>query len=239
MNALSPFDRSHKLDVTVRICPDCSLPSDGPFGVCDACMTVREAKHHDEVKRAKSAKLDFAWKQSCPPLYRQTDWKHPGLSPACCEHAHTWWAKSDGIGLGFYGPSGRGKTRAMWEILRRHHFTGRKFLAVSAQKIQSAVSDYHADTYSERNAARKLISDCKVVGILFIDDLGKERTSQAVASVLHDILETRFSHKRPLLWTSELAGEELAQKLGENYANGLIRRIRDFSTVVDIKPVAS
>jgi hypothetical protein len=231
MNALSPFDRPHKLDVTIRLCPDCRRPSDGQFGVCDACMTVRESKHHDELNREKSAKLALAWKHLCPPLYQQTNWKHPGLSPACCEHARTWWA-NNGLGLGFYGPSGRGKTRAMWEILRRHHFAGRKVLAVSAQKIQSAVSDFHADANAERNEARKLIRDCKVVGILLIDDIGKERTSPAVASALHDIIETRFSHKRPTLWTSELTGEDLAQKLGDNYANGLTRRIRESSTII-------
>jgi len=120
----------------------------------------------------------------------------------------------------------------VWEILRRHHFSGRSVFAATAQQIQFAVGDFHSDTQMDRNAARKLIRDCKGAGILFVDDIGKERSTAAVAAVLHDIVETRISHKLPILWTSEMTGEDLAQKLGDNYGHGLIRRLREFSTVI-------
>lgn len=232
MNAFPPFDRSNLLDVRVRLCPDCQRPSDGPFGVCNSCMDARQAKHTDDLKREKAAKLAEAWCRMCPSLYNRTNWKHPGLSPELRELAHTWWAKDDGMGLGIYGPTGVGKTRSVWEILHRHHFSGRSVFATTAQNIQFAVGDMHADTPMDRNAARKLIRDCKGAGILFIDDIGKERSTPAVASVLHDIVETRASNKRPILWTSEMTADDLAQKLGENYGNGLIRRLREFSTVI-------
>ena len=232
MNAYLPFDRSNLMDVRIRLCPDCQRPSDGPFGVCNPCMDARQAKHSDDLKREKAEKLALVWRRICPPLFNKTKWDHPGLSLVLCELAHTWWAKDDGMGLGVYGPTGVGKTRAVWEILRRHHFSGRSVFAATAQQIQIAVGDFHTDAFMDRSAARKLIRDCKGSGILFIDDIGKERTTAAVAAVLHDIVDTRVSHKRPILWTSELTGTELGEKLGENYGNGLIRRLREFSTVI-------
>ena len=232
MNAFLFSDRHNLLDVEIRLCPDCHRPSDGPFGVCDSCMASREAKHEAALQRERAEKRALAWDRMCPRLYRHTNWKHPDLSPVFCGLAHTWWAKDDGMGLGIYGPSGVGKTRAVWEILRRHHFAGRSVLATTAQQIQFAVGDFHSDTQMDRNAARKLIRDCKGAGILFVDDIGKERSTPAVAAVLHDIVETRVSNKLPILWTSEMTGEDLAQKLGDNYGHGLIRRLREFSTVI-------
>jgi len=232
MNTFLFSDRHNLLDVEIRLCPDCHRPSDGPFGVCDSCMASREAKHKEALQRERAEKRALAWSRMCHLLYRHTDWNHPGLSPVLCELAHTWWAKDNGMGLGIYGPTGVGKTRAVWEILRRHHFSGRSVFAATAQQIQFAVGDFHSDTQMDRNAARKLIRDCKGAGILFVDDIGKERSTAAVAAVLHDIVETRISHKLPILWTSEMTGEDLAQKLGDNYGHGLIRRLREFSTVI-------
>ncbi len=232
MNASLFPDRHNLLNVQTHLCPDCHRPSDGQFGVCNSCMALREAKHEADLQRERAEKRVLAWSRMCPRLYRHTDWKHPDLSPVLYGLAHTWWANDSGVGLGIYGPSGVGKTRAAWEIVRRHHFSGRSVLAAAAQQIQIAVGDMHADSMMDRSAARKLIRDCKGAGILFIDDIGKERSTPAVAAVLHDIVETRISNKRPILWTSEMTGANLAEKFGENYGNGLVRRLREFSTVI-------
>jgi DNA replication protein DnaC len=214
-------------------CSSCGASHEGLFGVCDTCMDSRIAKVEEERKEERQARLMLEWKRISPLLYRDTDWDSPGLSDACRHIARKWPVTRVGPGLLLYGSTGKGKTRAMWEVLKRHHFAGIRVCAASALDIQEAVVDKNSTDQLERQNARKLLQAAKDAGILLIDDIGKERTSQAVAAVLHKIVELRSHFRKPILWTTELGSDALAQRLGEEYANGLVRRIVEFSEIVE------
>jgi hypothetical protein len=44
-------------------------------------------------------------------------------------------------------------------------------------------------------------------------------------------VEDRKAHHRTLLWTSERTADELAQFLGTNYADGIVRRIGETTRI--------
>lgn len=217
-----------------RFCRICKQPDDNIFHICDACMNERLAHARKEKERDQKLARMMRWIELCPLNYRSTDWNRDGLSPECRRVATSWWAKDDGVGLGLYGPSGRGKTRAMWEILKRHFFAGMQVRAVDMLSIQTAVSDFHSNERAEREVARKLFHSCKTVRLLLIDDIGKGRSTAPVAAALHEIIECRTRMRLPTLWTTEQKSETLAHRFGEDYANGLVRRLVEFSTIVGV-----
>ncbi len=91
----------------------------------------------------------------------------------------------------------------------------------------------HVGDPASASQARSLIHRCRTAGVLLFDDFGKERKlSSAVASATHDLLEDRARNCRTTLWTSEKTGVELAQRLGDDYADGIIRRLREFSQII-------
>ena len=219
---------------TAKLCPECGRSHTGLFKSCPDCIEGNWNREQEIKKREAHAALTKTWTEICPPGYASTDWSRPELSPVCREAATKWWASASRFPwLGIHGGTGRGKTRCMWEILRRHHFAGRHVLAVDVTQFARAASDWHCDDRTARSEARSLIRRCCNAGILLFDDIGKERKlSAAVASATHDLLEERARQRRTTLWTSEKTGDELAQRFGDDYADGIIRRLREFSEIV-------
>lgn len=211
-----------------RTCPDCHHPFHGTLPVCDSCLAMRDAAAEAQAKEQRRRLKIAEWQRICPVEYRRTDWSRPDLSATCRHLAKEWWPNwsAEVSGLGIYGTSGLGKTRAMWDILRRLHFAGISVLAVDATAFAKAASDLFSDTAADKRDARDLLRRCKEVRVLLIDDIGKEPATPRSASALHEVLEIRTRDHLPLLWTSERTGEQLAAYLGNNYADGIVRRIR-------------
>lgn len=224
---------------TTAMCPDCT-----DYLRQEALRPAQQA----EVAESQEQRLK-AWLELCPPDYRSTAWReHPELSPLCRWVAKYWWLPGperdartgpDGTpvfgtqrGLGLFGPTGRGKTRAMYAILRRLHFAGVRCFAVQAIRFaEAAMLIAERAPWSERTPALDLIRTCHRVPVLLFDDLGKENSTPAVAKAMHDLVEDRKAHHRTLLWTSERTADELAQFLGTNYADGIVRRIGETTRI--------
>jgi len=238
-------------------CPKCGAVHQSLFrgtsAMCPDCTErLREAAlqpgQEAEVMQSQEQRLK-AWLDLCPPDYRSTNWRdHPELSPLCRWLAKYWWLPGeerdemtgpDGLpvfgrqrGLGLFGPTGRGKTRAMYAILKRLHFAGIRCHAVQAIRFaEAAMLIAERAPWAERQPALDLIRLCHKVPVLLFDDLGKENSTPAVAKAMHDLVEDRKAYHRTLLWTSERTSDELAQFLGVNYADGIVRRIGEITRV--------
>ena len=240
-----------------HVCPECGTRHTSLFrgtsALCPACVERRQsaflapAQEQSEAER-QQARLD-AWLELCPEDYRSTNWRdHPELSPLCRWLAKYWWLRNDErdalvdaeglpvfgtqLGLGLFGPSGRGKTRAMYAILKRLHWAGVRCFAVQAIHFaEAAMLVAERAPWAERYPALSLLKRCHTVPVLLFDDLGKENSSAAVAKAMHDLVEERKARRRVLLWTSERTDEELAQFLGVNYADGIVRRIGETTKI--------
>lgn len=227
-----------------KTCPDCGSQHTGQFRKCPDCvekigLQLRAADKSTSQTHRKN-QLATAWSSLCPPIYRSSDWEaHPELSPICRQLAHDWRipAASAGTerGLLITGPSGRGKTRTCYQILRRLHFGGFPCMAAAAihfAQQAGAVTSYSTPA-QERWKAQRFFQQAKTSRVFFLDDLGKDggRESPGFGRMLHDVLEHRCSHLLPTLVTTERVGEELAQFLGTNYADGIVRRLREMCQI--------
>jgi hypothetical protein len=102
------------------------------------------------------------WKQLCPKAYNLTDWSRHALSPVCRHLAKEWWPRwnAEDSGLGIYGSTGQGKTRAMYAILRRLHFAGISCLAVDATAFARAASTWNDNDRHTQQDSRALLRRC-------------------------------------------------------------------------------
>jgi DNA replication protein DnaC len=229
-----------------RCCPRCDaeMPEAALWiwSICANCLersqaTVREEEEQRVKSERQQAKRD-AWAKIVPLDYQKTDWNHPGLHPTCQTLAKDWnpaW-NAEERGLGIVGPTGVGKTRAAYAILTRLHFSGIPVAAIDAIDFATAASSYNDDDRADRAAARALIERVKTVRVLLLDDIGKDPATPRTNAALHDLLEKRNQRHLPTIWTSERVGSELAAMFGNNYADGILRRLRGNHQIHVIKP---
>ena len=57
-----------------------------------------------------------------------------------------------------------------------------------------------------------------------IDDLGKEKLTPSVASLLWEVLDRRYGLGHPLVLTTQFSGAQLEQRFGEEHLGQSIRR---------------
>jgi DNA replication protein DnaC len=70
-------------------------------------------------------------------------------------------------------------------------------------------------------------------GLLFIDDIGSEKTSDWVMETFYLIINHRYNHRLPIIFTSNLSISQLANTIGERIAS----RIVEMCDIIPIKGV--
>jgi DNA replication protein DnaC len=137
--------------------------------------------------------------------------------------------------MALHGPTGIGKTRMMWLLLKRLHFAGTQFKAIrSTEFAQNAIQQF-SDNPEEKARALSELRSLKTVPVLFIDDLGKERATARLETELYELLEERTSRLLPILFTTQLAGQALASMLSRENGEAIVRRLREFCEFIAMK----
>ena len=67
---------------------------------------------------------------------------------------------------------------------------------------------------------------------MLIDDLGKQKMTERAEVELYDVLEHRTNNLKPTIITTNATYLQLTKMLSEDRGQPIIRRIRDFSTIV-------
>jgi DNA replication protein DnaC len=66
-----------------------------------------------------------------------------------------------------------------------------------------------------------------------IDDLGKEKSTPAMAALLWEVLDKRYGRGLPLVITTRFSGAELRQRYGEEcLGDDIVRRLNELCTGV-------
>lgn len=98
------------------------------------------------------------------------------------------------IGLGLVGPSGIGKTRCAFTLLRRMFDAGKTIAAVCAPKFAKICAEQFDGYPDTREQSKRALGAFMRAEILFLDDLGKARFTERVEIELFDLLEYRTGH---------------------------------------------
>ena len=233
-----------KMEFGVTDCPGCGQPVEALLGVgiqfwCDDCLDAGRLEETRERERIAKAARDAEWRRMVPPIYRESDLEHPGLSPAVVQVARDYvsrkgWQDASCPGLGLIGPSRMGKTRLAYRILRAQLARGMNVFA-----IRSKEHGAHAVTAAgggsgdrrERAESQAILSRCKRADSLLIDDLGKIALTPRSIEAFEDLIESRTSHGRPIIFTSNASSVWLSESLGADSGPAIINRLNEFCTI--------
>lgn len=224
-------------------CKHCSDPFEGPeeikFGkisikpnYCPKCIDALTALELETTKAKKAAMKDTKrkereqeWTRICPPLYLDSDMQRLPTKPT----AKVLCWKLNSKGLIVHGPTGRGKTRACFLLLRRLFLTD-----------MVTVEIFHANRFAHECAVNfgnqcgeDWIKRLSKVPVLFLDDVGKFKLTERVESELFGLVELRAANLKPIIATTNFVGDTLQQKLTEDRGGPLVRRLKEFCDSVN------
>ncbi len=184
-----------------------------------------------EMRAERRAKLRSALEAQIPPLFL------PATVPSRLPDREAW-AKATalpgkaGRWLWLSGPSGSGKTRTAFDVLRG--WSGE--LQVSGAYITAHELMLRAVEAAYASKEYAFVSEWSRVPVLFIDDLGNNRLTPSMESALFGVLNNRFAHVRPTVFTTQFLFKDLRKRFdNEKLAEALERRIAEHADVVFFK----
>jgi len=201
-----------------------------------ADMDKAEEQAEAEARRisdeAKRGLYERGWTYKCPARYREDF--HPimlpeGVDPDKVNTVLRWEPNSDGKGLFVMGDTGRGKTRAVFAMLRRHFLLGRTIEWRDGIGFAADCSRAMAEAVLIENWLRSVVKP----DIFFIDDIAK-RFTPATQEGFFAVLDRRVAAKKPIIITSNLTGAEVQSliSIDRQLAEPLRRRLREHCEVV-------
>jgi DNA replication protein DnaC len=173
------------------------------------------------------------WHLACPEKMRETNWQDPRIAPFSAQHAQilSWQYQDRGILAS--GPSGHGKTRAMWALMKRLAEEGREIRYFTAASWFSTLQQQFV---FGRDESLSWVLAVAKVPVVFIDDLGQQAIQLSredwAQGWLFQFLDARLGHGLPLFVTTNLTAAEMAGQSSGTRGNPLVRRLLDLCDVV-------
>ena len=168
-----------------------------------------------------------------PEIFRDTDISrlHPSIQKAL-----DWKPQGDMSGLLLHGTTGIGKTRGIWTIISRlweeEALKDKQlnFQFLTMRKLETTIEAGFKDQ-KHGTALDQLI----VVPLLILDDFGKERLTQRMASDLFSIIDERSTARRGTIISTNFNGATLLERFDSRDKEtgvALIRRLKDYYRMV-------
>ena len=197
--------------------------------VCESCGPM-VTRHYTPNTEEKIVTATPWWNEHCPLVYREmieAD-KLPATVDSTAMAKVKQWGASRQRGLILLGASGAGKTLSLWSKARELERTGTKPVFLSAvefaRKLALAARDLEKAEW---------LMKCRV---LIVDDLGKEKLSTAVASLVWEVIDARNNARLPTLISTRFRGDNFVARFGEQILGEDVRgRIADCSDIVEFR----
>jgi len=203
--------------------------------VCAECAEILEAKEVERrncdlkaIEDSRQIKREDDWRALCPQEFRlksegqgATDIARLELEQPKLKNVLAWQFGCRGLII--RGPTRRCKTRAMWRLIRRLWLEGRSVEALTSTAFDRECRDAGGTFTLSLWFARLARTD-----VLFIDDLGKAKWTDATESQWFDLVDDRTRNHRPILITTNEDGQSLASQLSQKRAESVVQRLREF-----------
>lgn len=174
--------------------------------------------------------LIASYDESCPKRYAETDSSR--LNPEPFKEALSW-DHGQGDNLLLLGPTGRGKTRTAWLIVK--NLMLEKQIKVCSVNDAEFVLEVGDKTMSGK--LKDYVAGLCKPPVLFIDDLGKAIPTERYIASLYYLVEERHSHQKPVIVTSQLSEQELNKRFSSrdipvSHAAAIVRRLKENCKVI-------
>lgn len=226
-------------------CQDCgrtfeafrAFESFGPTR-CEICIDRIEAEANEKLDDLQRKDLSDRWQSICPAQFMTmseggvTDEARLRRDQPLYDAVMRW--RFGPRGLLLIGETGRCKTRIAWRLMRRLFDEGRRVRAISAVRF-----DIEALEYMRTQGFKRWFDSLIEADVLFVDDIGKGRLSDAVESRFFGLIDERTANCRPCIITSNDDGPSLAARMSEHRGPATIRRLRDNCDVIVFKTAST
>jgi IstB-like ATP binding protein len=187
---------------------------------CPGCLAAYLLTHpetHDQMAKRRAA----SFCRVAPDLAQSTvaerlpDWLRTDLSFV------------DGRSIHIRGPSGAGKTRALWlAVFTGWCLYGRKFRVVSHMELNTMIT-----ASMDNGHIASLISDLIRAPVLAVDDLGNGSMTETQWAKLLEIIDGRYRAGRPIYVSTQYDKTQMETKIGRDKNEALRRRLVDMKAV--------
>ena len=169
----------------------------------------------DAIRASRSAELAAErWNAIAPPRYRTASLGGLVERGTAGQQIADWSFGPEGRNLVIAGPVGTGKTWAALAAVRGSIESGGSVRFWPVVELLDAL----------RPGGREgVLEDCMTCGLLVLDDVGAERTTDWVAERMYAIVNRRWMDAAPIVATTNHAtSEELAAHVGERMRSRLV-----------------
>jgi DNA replication protein DnaC len=162
--------------------------------------------------------------KKCPPLFLHTD---PARLPTAAQVVLKW--RYNPIGLYLVGPTGTGKSRTAWLLLKRLILDdGRSAITYDGAGWSMAASAAYADS---RETATWMNRVCSTQ-VLFVDDLFKGKMTETQEVAAFTLIERRSLRMLPTIITTNATSASILDRMSdasrEDRGLPMIRRLKEF-----------
>jgi Cdc6-like AAA superfamily ATPase len=211
----------------LRIGGKCSRIRPSLCWECELSMTKEGVKHRQSK----------GWENLCPIGYQNTSLEYLRGQLREGGYGTSWLMESLGWqygsrGLVICGDTGTGKTRTMWQLLRRLIDEERREVAIfNAVKFRTEVQ-----VYAREGRSREWAKRMSRVEVLYWDDLGQVHWTGAASEMFLHLIEERTAAQKPILATTQYSGEEIDQQFErKEMGQAVRRRLNEFCKVITIE----
>ena len=197
------------------------------FPVCEPCLArLEEGEKVEDVDVGSKLESEFA--SICPPEMLETDASR--LNQRALQKALSEKLNRKGILL--HGSTGTGKTRIMWLLVRELIVARSMSVRVyNSGELKEQMIEAYRQKLSQQDMMSKLLS-CDV---LCIDDLGKEKMTDAWKEMLFNVIDKRTIYHKPMIITTNYVGKSFSELFTDkNMADPVIRRLREFFVDISV-----
>lgn len=190
---------------------------------------LRAAQSSKSVERVEAvASLD-----SFPEVIRETE---PARLSRQLLEAVDKWTPAERRSVIVFGSTRTGKTRASFLIARKFaEAAGKSPVFHSMRTFEATIMK----SFRDKRHDEILDGLCRAP-LLILDDFGKEKLTDRMASDLFALIDDRTANRRPTVITTNLNGSALEERLSHSdreLAAALVARLREFFVPVFAPPV--
>jgi len=200
---------------------------------CVACSVAIQAEmlkiQCEENKRKADEKLAMEWLALCPIRFRDSE---ESRLPQVSREAIEAWASSETTNLAFIGPAGTCKTRAGFLALKMAHESGERCEAISHSALAETARDAAFGDNTEK--ARQRMRALQKCDVLFVDDIGKPPSTERTDADFEALIDYRYAHRLPTIWTSNAGGTWLASRFGADRGEPIVRRLAEDAIIAKL-----
>lgn len=191
--------------------------------LCDKCQADEEERQEEAARKERLEQRRRIWEEVVPIKYRETDTARDDFNKPLWHCVRRLPVDKS---MALIGPAGRCKTRVFALMAARAVNLELTIGWCPANSFQWAAQRQFDD--AEGRDAREWLRRWKSAAVLFLDDLGKHRWSDAVESEFFGLIEHRISKNLPTHWSMNPdPSDPVTEETLANDAAGILSRALD------------